>query len=292
MTEFAESSVEREPASRIVVVPGARMRQDSDGFFHFPLISPDNRSSEMGMNPIEVSGGESKIAAVEVDFAPGTRVYVAGGNEVSLGRSRADEMRVELNNKRGIPADSVVSIGKIGRTIGNAIDFVHHMQAHPWEFRGTRQIELMENEYKMLRAWLIFSMTLLKFTTGEDLHISPHHKKSIEDILNKPPDINDPKFYEKVRHDRQRIMRILSGYFDGKPGMVHVMPRYVEETLHSAGDGLIRDEATRRYGAMILANSEVRKRTVGSEYHGLRDLLNGVHKGQELITHLQPLQRL
>jgi len=94
-------------------------------------------SDPNGYLPGEVSGGSSRMRAVQAAFQQSLRlgrdellILVTGGNERD-GSSRADEATRQLVSRYGLPANAVISIRGAGSTIGNAAATAEYIRRNP-----------------------------------------------------------------------------------------------------------------------------------------------------------------
>ncbi len=138
MNEVASQEKEPQPATRIIVMLGSRMKKtgskDNPGFA-FPLIS-EKPEGKFGDLPVEVSGGDSRMRAVQAMYQeytkkqnPGQKllIFTTGGKEKS-GESRADEAAKKLTKKYHIPEDIIQSLGSAVSTLGNANTLAEYIE--------------------------------------------------------------------------------------------------------------------------------------------------------------------
>lgn len=263
---------------RLVVMLGART-VNPKGLEHwqFPFFVPNQTNVGTSL-PGEVSGGFSRMRAIQSEHertAKGPRsmrVLVTGGREKS-GHSRADEAAKQLISRYGLPETSVVTL-RAGSTMGNADAAVEYIKEHGTELQGITDIEVVTNDYHMLRAWIMFSERLLKLTSNKDLEVSSEDKVKIRSILEEglPGEQGDDWSAERVKKTRDEVMAILSPYFS-ESGL-RVVPLVVEEVLDTAGE---TDRARAKY-AQLLRNNKWVKETLAFEYKGIKDLLDGAYK--------------
>lgn len=259
---------------RIVVLLGARMYPGKEGLV-FPLILPEAQRPHESIVG-RTSGGFSRMRGVEglyqlSDNPKDILTLVTGGQEKGIG-SRADEAAKELVSRYGIPAESVVSIGGRGSTIGNAAATVEYLESHKNILGNVRSIDIVTNDYHMLRAWIMFSSGVLS-ALGTALDVSPEDKEKIRAYLN--AGLDEGWEAHKVKETRDAVMRVLEPYF--AHSRIKINPVVVEETLEEvAASG---DAARGKY-AGLLRNNKAMPEVLHSEYKGIMDLLEGHYKGK------------
>lgn len=278
--ETPENRSEKEPGpERVVVYLGARMHEtnatDADGNkkWAFPLFTQDQANTGTPL-PGEVSGGFSRQEAIrklqhEAQEA-GERmlVLVTGGNE-RTGVVRDDAAAQRLVSEEGIPVETVVPIDGAGSTRGNALAALRYFEEHPETLKRTSGLEIVTNDFHMLRAWIMFSSVFLEHATGEQLSVSHEDQERIFAILEEgTPKEREPFDPQSVHITRDRVMEILSKYFENSS--VRIIPKVAEEVLE---DG---NEAEARY-ARMLKNNEWAIKTLVYEYQGVRQLLLGTY---------------
>lgn len=262
---------------RLMVMLGARM-QNPNGLegWQFPLFVPNQTSTGTSL-PGEVSGGFARMTAVETELRnrkddKKTMVLVTGGKE-KTGESRADEAARQLVDRYGLSSDTVASFGGAGSTLGNVGATMEYIQEHAEQLGKVHEIEIVTNDYHMLRAWIIFSSGILKYVSDNDLDVSPEDKAEIERLLDEGMPKDDTWKPENIETTREAVMKILAPYFSDSP--ISIQPVVVEEVLGSSvGDDA---EAKKRYARMLRNNEWVRK-TLEFEYKGIKDLLAGRYK--------------
>lgn len=207
----------------------------------FPLVAPDVTSTDTTLH-VEVSAGAAKMRGVEFVYKtkkasrPNENVVVlTTGGEESSGQSRADEAARQLVSKYGLPRESVVSLRSHGSTLGNAAAVAEYLRTHSDALGHVSEIELVENEYKILRAWLMFSATMFKLATGRDFQAPQEHKERIREILfsGSTAGVDNLEVHmDKFNH----IRTILEPYF--RESRIRVDPIVVEEMLEKGAEGL------------------------------------------------------
>jgi hypothetical protein len=195
-------------------------------------------------------------------------VLVTGGNERD-GSSRADEAARQLVSRYGLPGHAVASIRGAGSTRGNASATVEYIQSQPLVARDARTIEIVTNDYHMLRAWIVFSREMLKATTGTQLSVSVTEQQRIRRILMDGLPIDLRWSQGRVKKDRDRVMKILRPHFS--TSAIKSTPLVVEETLARRSE---HPEVARRY-ASRLRNSIWARKTLRFEYECIIDMLGG-----------------
>lgn len=270
---------ELEHSTRVIVMLGSRMVDPKDsGEWKFPLFV--NTQTNVGTSlPGEVSGGWSRMRAVQSEYKKGdeesnhkTVVLVTGGREPD-GSSRSEEAAKELSERYKLPTDSIHSIGGIGATMGNAAAAAEYVHTHAKELGKVEKVDLVTNDYHMLRAWLMFSQGMLKRTANKELEVSEQDKTEVNKILQDASPDKEGWSPEKVRETREKVMKILSPYFT--ESKIRIEPVVVEEALENSSEG---SAGKGRYARMLRNNKWV-KETLRFEYKGTIDLLEGKYKG-------------
>lgn len=264
---------------RIVVYLGARMHEtnasDLDGNkkWAFPLFT-ENQANTGTPLPGEVSGGFSRQEAIrklhhkaqEADER--MLVLVTGGNE-RTGVVRDDIAASRLVHEENLPEEAVIPIDGAGSTRGNALAALRYLEEHKESLHGVSELEIVTNDFHMLRSWIMFSSVFLEHATGDQLTVSREDQERIFEILEK----GTPKEHEQfdpvnVRTTREEVMEILKKYFERSS--VRIIPKVVEEVLEEG------NEAEARY-ARMLRNNEWAVKTLVYEYQGVRQLLLGTY---------------
>lgn len=266
--------------TRIIVMPGARMTQTPRGTWRFPHVAPNKTNTDTSGFQDEVSAGTSKIRAIEKIYKEQRRtrpnenilVLVTGGNEPS-GHSRSDEAREQLTHKYGLLESSVVSLGGVGQTIGNAKAVVDYMRTHADSVKGVSTIEIVENEYKLLRAWLMFSAAVYTLETGRELVVSDTDREAVTEILfsGNVGRRDDAEIH--MSHANQ-AMRILEHYFGSL--RIKVRPIVVEEMIENKQSPTLAP-ARKEYVARLRSHPSVLAR-LNQENQGVMDFLDGKYK--------------
>ena len=201
-------------------------------------------------------------------------VLTTGGREAN-GESRSEEAAEQLRTKYGIPPESVVSLGGEGSTLGNAAAVTEYLRTHANTLGNVSEIGLVENEYKILRAWLMFSAAVFKLTTGDNFQVSHVDREEIRKELfsGSTTGVDD---IEVHMNKFTRIRGILEKYF--KKSKTHVDPIAVEETLEQNARELRGTERyVSGYIAKIRNDPSVRER-LNLECQGVMDFLDGKYK--------------
>lgn len=270
--------------TRILVMPGARMIATDRGTKLFPLVAPDSTSTDNTLH-VEVSAGAAKMRGVQFLFSklrtahPSENVLVltTGGREAS-GGSRSDEAAKQLRTKYGIPPESVISLGGEGSTLGNAAALTEYLRTHADILGNVSEVGLVENEYKILRAWLMFSAAMFTLTTGRDFKAPEEHKEEIRKILfsGGTAGVDD---VETHMNKFTQVRGIFEKYF--KESKVHINPIVVEEELEKGAEGLRqRDQYIREYVKKIRNDPSLLAR-LNPECQGAWDFLYEKYKTKD-----------
>ena len=109
-------------------------------------------------------------------------VLVTGGNERD-GSSRAVGRRPDNWFGDTVCELSILSIRGAGSTIGNAAATAEYIRRNPHAVTGNQAIEIVTNDYHMLRAWIIFSKQMRDLAAGPELTVPPAEMKCIGQTL-------------------------------------------------------------------------------------------------------------
>jgi hypothetical protein len=239
--------------------------------WRFPLFLEDAIDPVDDL-PGEVSGGSSRMRAIQAIYEQSLAlenyellVLVTGGTERD-GSSRADEAVRQLVSRYGLPGNAVVSIRGAGSTIGNAKATVEYIGHNPHVRGAETPIEIVTNDYHMLRAWIIFSKEIQEGMRRLRLSISPNELKCIRQILINGFPKRGEWFPSRIRKDREQVMSLLRPHFSGA---VNIAPLVVEEILE---DRSLCPQSAQRY-ARRLRNSVWVRRTLHVEYERIMKLL-------------------
>lgn len=241
----------------------------------FPLTLPEEQRPHESVVG-RTSGGFARMRAVQGEYQKSpwkgeTIALVTGGQEKGIG-SRADEAANTLVSRYGLPPESVVSIGGRGSTLGNAAATVEYISSHNDELGDIDTVEIVTNDYHMLRAWIMFSSGLLE-ASGKKLEVSHEDKQKIQSYLD--AGLLGEWNARRIKDTRDTVMRILEPYF--AESKIKMEPVVAEEMFELAGrEG---DAAKGKY-AELLRNNKVMPEVLGSEYKGIMDLLEGQYKGK------------
>lgn len=255
-----ESDTEKEPRkkTRVVVMLGARMRETKGDIWSFPLVNelPAGKTSDL---PVEVSGGDSRMRAIQTiyqeyseEHKPDEKLLIltTGGRE-KTGDSRADEAAKKLAKKYDVPEGMTESLGSaLGSapgTLGNAGAVFEYIKAHKEELGETEEIEVVTNDFHMLRAWLMFASAEYKLRTGKDLEVQKKDIDQIGDILDKS--LNDIDCSEA----RGAVMAIIRPYLEGSEFTIKLA---VAEDLIAGNPNF---KGGKEYARKIKENEWVRK---------------------------------
>lgn len=260
----------------ILVMLGARMaRTAGPDRWRFPLFLEDLTTSILRL-PGEVSGGASRMRAVQVAhprlLARCSRqrllILVTGGTERD-GCSRADEASRQLAVRYNLPKEAITSIRGEGSTLGNSEATVEYLRCHPDIRSQIDTIEIVTNDYHMLRAWLIFSRDMLLLTVGNELLVGQRDAAQIERVLASGLPNRDGWKQTEVKDVRERVMTVLHPYFSHSS--IKVSPLVVEEALEQSP---FKARAARRYAGCLRENRWARE-TLHLEYARVMQLLRG-----------------
>ncbi|MEI9967020.1 MAG: ElyC/SanA/YdcF family protein [Candidatus Moraniibacteriota bacterium] len=266
--------------TRIVVMLGARLSQKGEGNEFSPRFPLVLDAKKAGM-PKEVVGGDSRMRAIEQlyhEFEEGKRsgerfhVFTTGGieeiargeNEEPLRLSRATEAERKLEQKYGLPEETVESLSSGGSTVGNAAAVARWAEAHQTEREPIRAIEIVTNEFHMSRAWLMFSLAMYKNQMGEDFHFPEGTVEEIETLLDKT--LEDP---EGDREELEELRKIIGPFLENI--RLRIQPQVVEDILKRRGP------AGEKYAELIEQNRYVQE-TRAFERQGIKDLIHGKYQ--------------
>jgi hypothetical protein len=241
----------------------------------FPLFLEDPSAGAPAL-PGEVSGGESRMRGVQVAhqslLARGGRerllILVTGGIERD-GSSRSDEAARQLVVRYNVPRDMITSIRGEGSTLGNSEATVEYLQRHPDIRAQIDSIEILTNDYHMLRAWLIFSRDMLMLTAEQKLNVGHHDIAHVERLLANGLPGDEGWTQAEVKYARERVMEVVQPYLSRSS--IKVLPFVVEEALEKSP---FKAPAARRYAGRLRNNKWVRQ-SLHLEYARVMQLLRG-----------------
>ena len=253
---------------------GARMYKGNDGLV-FPLTIPERERPDESVVK-RTSGGFARMRTVQGEYKKaawkGDMVaLITGGEESGIG-SRADEAAKNLVSRYGLPAESVVSIGGQGNTLGNAAATVEYISSHHEELGDVDTVEIVTNDYHMLRAWVLFSMGMLK-AAGGTFAVSKEDQERVAEYLD--AGLLGDWNARRIKDTRETVMRILESYFT--VSKVKIEPVVAEEMFELAGrEG---NRAKGKYAALLRNNAALQE-VLRSEYTGIKQLLDGTYEGK------------
>jgi hypothetical protein len=271
---MAATHDDRVSPRRVIVMPGARMvRSPGSTAWHFPLFAAERSGSSRAGS---VSGGAARMRAIEIEHrrmgergaANALIVLVTGGREMD-GASRAREAARQLVARYGLPAGAVRALESGSSTLGNAESVADHLVANRDRFGHVRTVEIVTNDYHMLRSWLMFSSAMRRHHADGTFAVSPADAGAIEGVLDAgmPGAAWSPA---SVAQCRRAAMAILEPYFSDLP--VRFVPLVVEDVLESCGLA-----AARRYSRLLRTSRWVTD-GLRLEYRGIIDLLKGTYR--------------
>lgn len=241
------------------------------GEWQFPLVTPDQTNIGTPLSG-EVSGGWSRMRAIQSEHQRHKQervaVLVTAGKD-SGGESESQKAAQELSKRYGLPPNSVISLGGVGTTLGNAQATLDYIRSHADSLGKVQEIELATNDYHMLRAWIMFSKEVGERATDTALEISEEDKRDIKRVLDEGMSANP---VENLKQVREQVMAILRPYFATSP--IRIIPLVVEEVLEK---NTVPEPAKVRYARMLRGNQMV-TRTIEFEYRGIKDFLDGTYR--------------
>lgn len=265
---------------RIVVYLGGRMYptnaayEDGTKKWAFPLFI-GNQANTGTPIPGEVSGGFSRQEAIRIVYEDAINrgeniIILTTGDSEETGESRSTEAVERLVRSEGINEKDVASIGGRGSTIGNAEATLGYISEHGEELGMVDKIEIVTNDFHMLRSWIMFSLKIQQKLQERPRAISDEDKELVSQMLHEgTPHEGVPFDVTQVRRTREVVMDMLKKYFVDSD--IEVVPIVVEDVLETG------TEAEQKYAELIRNNQWV-IRTLTFEYQGIRDLLQGTYK--------------
>jgi uncharacterized SAM-binding protein YcdF (DUF218 family) len=256
---------------RVLVYLGARLgpenKSNKTDQATFPLVTPNIKQNTM--LPVEVSGGYVRQEAINQIYHNKPKneeilIVTTGGNEPD-GRSRAYEAAKRLNTQYGIEEQNIVSLSSQGSTFGNAKRVIEELINRSEEIGTLKSVEIVTNDFHMLRSWLIFSITVLAMESDKDLTVSNEDKELIFSLIDSY--LAESRSNKEVR---EAIIQILLPYF--AENTIKVTPLISEEVLEET-----TDPALQRYARAVKNNSWV-KESLKLEYQGVKDILNKIYR--------------
>jgi hypothetical protein len=193
------------------------------------------------------------------------RVLVTGGLERD-GESRADEAARQLVLRYGLPSDVVEALPSSSSTLGNAAATAELLFAQMEQVEG-RPIELVTNDYHMLRSWLMFSSAVARSSGLGDLRLSEADLAQIEALLGAATSDEHPSATNSPAAARDAVIAQLRPWFAALPMSFECL--VVEDVLARC-----EGAPPRRYAGLLRAHPRVRAR-LPHEYRGVMELLRG-----------------
>jgi hypothetical protein len=264
------TSIDRPRGRRTLVMLGTRMCKTSRSTnWAFPLFTPDEAGGG------EVSGGASRMRAVQAEYCRhcashpelSMRVLVTGGVERD-GSSRAEEAAHQLVLRYGPPGNVVETLSSGSSTLGNATATAELLLARAEQVEA-RTVELVTNDYHMLRSWLMFSSVMGKSSGLGDLSLSETDLARIEALLCTAASDEHTSTTISPAATRDAVIDQLGPWFAALP--IRFEPLVVEDVLARC-----EGAPPRRYAELLRADPRVRAR-LPHEYRGVMDLLRGTY---------------
>jgi hypothetical protein len=260
---------------RVIVMLGSRMANPKGvEDWQFPIFVEKATNTGMGLAKGEVSGGWARMRGIQAEYENFIRadeqltLFTTGGREPG-GPLRSDEAARQLVEVYGLPKDIVTSLNGSGQTIKNAERTAQYIDERP-ELASVREIEIATNDFHMLRAWLMFSASLYRHSTGRDFTLPDDVKEAVRVFLEsglKKVKKGDTK---AIKVTRDLVMDAVKPFLEDSK--IKVNPLVSEESLERTGK-----PAGQRYARMLRENKMVLA-TVEFEYKGIMDFLEGRYK--------------
>lgn len=246
----------------------------------FPTLVPlspeeveKRRSKNQLPHEFEVVGGRGRLWAAQAMYQQflhdsqsahtrDFRILVTGGLEKAYGLSRSREATRQLTEEYNIPPEKVQPIGQGGSTLLNAQDTLQYLKTHQAELGKINEVEIVTQDFHMLRAWLMFTAGVYQHFSGEKLvqAITLEDKEKISQILQQS--LRE----EHATAGREQVMQIVQKYLEKIP--IRVVPRVVEEVLAE-----LNFPGAQEY-AQSLSSSSYVQAARQSEAQGVVDFLN------------------
>ena len=255
----------------VIVMAGARMKEvkkRGKKEWVFPLII---KKTKEGKLPVEVSGGDIRMRAVSIIYQGYLKskrpnenllILVTGGREKS-GHSRSFQAKKKLVKDYNIPREIIKSLGGKGSTLGNVKAVFSFIKKNKKLFSQIKEIEIVTNDFHIIRAWLMFSFESYKLSRNKNLKIKNQDIKKIKKILDKS--LGQSTYKEAMK----KIESIMKPYLSQLS--FKVKPIIAENII--ASSGLIG----KVYREFIIRNKWFQK-TRKLEKKGIIDFLNGRYK--------------
>jgi hypothetical protein len=256
----------------VVLLPG--LMYLAKGGLVFPLtISQTQRPEDSVVG--RTGGASSRMRAVQSEYQRSSRkddlfILATGGPEKGGIGSRAEGHANALVERYSLPPESVVSIEGRPNTLGDATAAIEYVLSHKDKLGDVDTIEIVTNDYHMLRTWIMFSSKALE-AAGKKLEVSEQDKENIKNIL-------DASFLgqwdaRRMKDTRDVVMQILTPYF--AESKIKIKPIVAEEVLEFEGQE--GNTAKGKY-AELLRNNSVMPEVLRAEYKGVIDFLEGRYK--------------
>lgn len=266
----------------IFVVLGARTPKNDKGEIIFPLVATTRTNSDTSIQG-EVSGGWVRMTGLRIlrqqllqDIRPSDMlVFVTGGKEPDVERSRAENMSKALVEHYGFNAAQVIPVtGEKATTQGNAESIIRYLSEERFTNSTPLVIHLVTNDYHMLRAWLLFAMAFYKHNHHADFALPSNDIETIRAILTKaldtlaPHTVCDPDSFREVR---DHVLSIVRPHLIGRLP-VQLECCVVEDIFQHSHQPLMQ-----KYSEWLREHPKVLE-TTRLEYQGILDLLEGKYR--------------
>ncbi|MGC9605260.1 MAG: YdcF family protein [Minisyncoccia bacterium] len=260
------------------VLLGARTPRNERGEITFPLVAGTRTNSNASMEE-EVSGGWARMGGLRIlkqQFTSNVHpsdliVFVTGGQEPGADASRAENMARALVETFGFDPAKVIPIRGKGSTQGNAESIIRYMVEKKYMKKTPLVLNLVTNDYHMLRAWLLFAFAFYEHHNGTSLVLPAEDIETIRTILKKATE----KLAEKKKCDpdafrevRDHVLSIVRPHLLGELA-VQLEPCVVEDIFQHTHRHLLE-----RYAEWLREHPKVLE-TTKYEYKGVMDLLEG-----------------
>ncbi len=266
----------------IFVLLGARTPKNDKGEVTFPLFTTTRTNTNKSTEG-EVSGGWARMGGLRIlrqqllqDIHPSNMlVLVTGGKEPNVEHSRAENLSHALVTNYGFNEDQVISItSPKATTQGNAESIIEYLAAHKLTDQTPLVMNLVTNDFHMLRAWLLFAMVFYKHTHGTDFVLPSEDVEEIRNILTKAlEDISSHKTQnpDLFRDVRDHVLSVVRPHLVGKLP-VQLECCVVEDIFQHSHQPLMQ-----KYSEWLRGHPKVLE-TTRHEYQGILDLLEGKYR--------------
>ena len=277
----------------LILLNGRAVRSENLEFAHFPLVTEDQANVGTEMKG-EVSGGAARMRAIQSEFTKAERkgtsenlkvltfgTFEPKKEETDSELSRPEEAGLQLQERYGLPADAVEAHTTAGSTRNASAAAAEYVYTHRKELGDINEVEIVTNDFHMLRSWIMHTNAFLKEAAQEELRdiIPEEDKEKIYAVLDTYSPNEETWVPTDIKVARDAVMQIIKKNLP--ENIITIKPLIVEEALedYSLTENDAGSEARARY-ASLLRNNEYVRETLQFEYRGIKNFLSGTYRTQ------------